>query len=1001
MVICTKTHGSSESQQTRKIGPSVRICQINIEGISRAKSQYLSKLLQDNDIDLVTVQETHVKDEADLASRGKVPGYEILGATYDLAYGTATYIRNTIENAVMIDHSSINNIHVITAKIGEVTVTNVYKPPNTSWPQHVLHQHTHPSVYVGDFNSHHQEWKYENNDANGEALINWAENHNLHLVFDAKDRGTFKSAAWQREYNPDLCFVSKDNNNLPLATSRKVLPDFPRSQHRPVLIEIGIQVPLVSSIPRPRWNFKKANWPLFTNELDKCLRFIPPTSDNYNRFVDLVISTAKKTIPRGYRKEYIPGWSDTSENLYQEFLESGNQEIADDLLHSLDAARRQKWIETVEALNFTQSSRQAWSLLRKLGSGNPPIRDKLIVNPNAIATHIVSISRAPRDRDHTIQVKRELKGLKAATPLSSEYSRPFTDDDITKALEDVKTGKAPGFDGIHPEFLINLGKHGRRWMAKFLTDILRTGKIPRLFKQTKIIAILKPGKPNDRPDSYRPIALLSASYKLLERLLYNRISLKILEGIPVEQAGFRPKRSCSDQVLSLTTHIEAGFQKQLKTSVAFIDLTAAYDTVWRQGMLYKLLCVIPCKTTVGLIDQMLSNRSFRVVMGNSLSDWKKLNNGLPQGSVLAPLLFSLYIADMPTTRARKFGYADDWAIATSSKSMEETEKTLTDDLNILKDYFRKWRLQPNANKTEVTCFHLNNRLARRELNVRFGNGLLRHNRYPKYLGVTLDRTLSFKEHLAKTAAKLKTRNNILQKLCGTTWGSSASTLRSTALGLVYSVAEYCAPVWLNSPHVKTVDIQLNHTMRMISGTIRSTPCHWLPILSHITPPGIRRSIALIREYNKILENPHLPINTDISDIRRNRLRSRKPSIKTAENLKAANFNPINEWKQEWTQATTPDYHNMPCITVPPAGFELPRKTWTTLNRIRTNHGRCADAFYRWNILPSSQCDCNAERQTIRHIIQECTRRAYTGHSSDFLIATPGSIDYINNLDLSL
>ncbi|KAG5872666.1 hypothetical protein JTB14_029843 [Gonioctena quinquepunctata] len=87
---------------------------------------------------------------------------------------------------------------------------------------------------------------------------------------------------------------------------------------------------------------------------------------------------------------------------------------------------------------------------------------------------------------------------------------------------------------------------------------------------------------------------------------------------------------------------------------------------------------------------MLSNRLFRVVIGNSMSNWKNFNNGLPQGSVLAPLLFSCYIADMPTTRSRKFGYAEGWAIATRSKSKEEMEETLTDDLDTLGKYFSNW-----------------------------------------------------------------------------------------------------------------------------------------------------------------------------------------------------------------------------------------------------------------------------------------------------------------------
>lgn len=178
--------------------------------------------------------------------------------------------------------------------------------------------------------------------------------------------------------------------------------------------------------------FNKANWPACTTKLEKCFRFIPAMSSNYERFVGLVINNAKKTITTGYRKEYIPGWSNTSEILYPEFLESAEQEIVDELLHNLDAARRQKWMETVEALDFKQSSRKACSLLRKLGSSNVLIRDNPTVTPNAVVTHIISSSRAPRDHEHSTQVERDFKRLKAATDSQLEYSRPFTYGDIIR-----------------------------------------------------------------------------------------------------------------------------------------------------------------------------------------------------------------------------------------------------------------------------------------------------------------------------------------------------------------------------------------------------------------------------------------------------------------------------------------------------------------------------------------------------------------------------------------
>ncbi|KAI5723181.1 hypothetical protein M8J76_002556 [Diaphorina citri] len=120
-----------------------------------------------------------------------------------------------------------------------------------------------------------------------------------------------------------------------------------------------------------------------------------------------------------------------------------------------------------------------------------------------------------------------------------------------------------------------------------------------------------------------------------------------------------------------------------------------------------------------LINNMLANRTFQLILGDSTSSKKILNNGLAQGSVLAPLLFALYIADIPETKSHKFGYADDWALATSSSNVEETEEILTEDLHVLSTYFRKWRLKPNPSKTEVTCFHLTNALAQMKLNVLF------------------------------------------------------------------------------------------------------------------------------------------------------------------------------------------------------------------------------------------------------------------------------------------
>ena len=413
-----------------------------------------------------------------------------------------------------------------------------------------------------------------------------------------------------------------------------------------------------------------------------------------------------------------------------------------------------------------------------------------------------------------------------------------------------------------------------------------------------------------------------------------------------EQAAFRPGKSCTSQLLNLTEHIEDGYEKRLIAGAVFVDLSAANDTVNHRRLLSKVLEMTGDVHLTDLIRTMLESRRFFVVLNGKKSRWRRQRNGLPQGSVLAPMLFNIYTNDQPVhADTRSFIYADDLCIASQGSDFNDIEASLTSALSTMTTYHDTNQLRANPSKTQVCAFHLRNREAKRELNVVWNGTRLSNTTTPVYLGVHLDRTLCYKTHIEKTKMKVNARNNIIRKLANSKWGCKASTLRPSCLALSYSAAEYACPVWARSTHARKPNPALHDCCRIISGCLKPTNLDSVHILAGIAPHHIRRTVACRMERTRQTTDArhqlfhHRPAAS--------RLKSRKSFMRTVTPLDpSASNSRLRLWKDSLTDVPASVNMGLEVAESLPAGSGEDWLCWRSLNRLRTGVGRAKTVMRR-------------------------------------------------------
>ncbi|GBM97576.1 RNA-directed DNA polymerase from mobile element jockey [Araneus ventricosus] len=247
--------------------------------------------------------------------------------------------------------------------------------------------------------------------------------------------------------------------------------------------------------------------------------------------------------------------------------------------------------------------------------------------------------------------------------------------EITDYLKKIKINKTPGMDGITNKMLKNLPLKIILKLTNIYNYLFKFNYFPNCWKTARILPILKPGKDPTHAVSYRPISLLPTLSKLGEKFILNRYMKHANQiKIPIpQQFGFTAQLSTTHQLLRVIEHIHEGKANRLATAAIFLDIAKAFDKVWIQGLIHKLIAYHFPPYIIKIICSYLQDRYFTVAVKDTDSSSRKLNAGVPQGGILAPYIFVLFMNDVPQQRNITLSlYADDTAILAQGKTPEQT-----------------------------------------------------------------------------------------------------------------------------------------------------------------------------------------------------------------------------------------------------------------------------------------------------------------------------------------
>ena len=808
--------------------------------LNNFKFTELKEICKEKDLDLIGIVETWLHSEIK-NEEFDIEGYTLYRKDREVGRGggIVLYVKNTIISKITeIDIVKENGTEVLVCEIGNrnhdgILVGVFYRPPNANEEinkniQDIISQISQSHVLImGDFNYPGINWAESISDTYSEPFLTMTQDCFLyqHVMQPTRERNVL-----------DLILTSEEGmiKHLSIETPLNT------SDHSTIYfkLETSNNNSLSSNKCVETYNYYKANYKSINNEIektdwDKAFNHLN-TNEMWDRFIDITNKIIETHVPKysknkqnrnkwynnklkRLRKQKVMLWDkysndETVENYqnYKIILDKYTDEINKAKTKYEEQIATNAKIDSKPFYQYVKSKtrvKEVIGVLRDTEGKTITDVEKQCTILNEYFASVFNTTKYNTMPD--VDINQDTERIKLQT-------LDIDKDTIIAKLRNLKLNKSPGIDNIPTTFLIKTANSISYPLLKIFLQSFQSSEVPEDWKRSNVFPKFKSGDKLD-PSNYRPISLTCHICKVFESIVKDEIAtfLNTNTLIKNNQHGFVKNKSCLTNLLTFTEYLHENLDKGDPVDVFYLDFRKAFDRVPIQLLIHKLNKIGLDGKLLKWIQHWLTGRTQRVVIDGKVSTWTEVLSGVPQGSVLGPILFTIYINDLGDNILNKIiKFADD--TKTYGRASNQTEiNSLQNDLNKAMEWAENWGMEFNKNKCKI--MHVGNK--NKKAHYFMGGEQIQSVEQEKDLGVIITNDIKVSNQCIKAAASA---NRTLGMIKRTFTSRSRNIIVPLYKSLIRPHLEFCIQAW--RPHLKKdIDI-LEKIQKRATKCIKGMQC---------------------------------------------------------------------------------------------------------------------------------------------------------------------------------